>query len=355
MSAAAKPLLEKAMDGLSTMGDMLTNGQKLGVTGDQKPNQVPSTAVWVRISRGFLADYVERNVDRRKPVRDYILGTTIAGESHTTGTTRFVLHSNEDQASGEVGFVGEVHAQTVGRNGPAILDYLADSTFRARKSITIGEAGLDTSPAEAIAPTRLKATDIHTNLPGLRDRITQRIAWRRVANTQSQADAIASDHTADDIRHGLDRRINESVASIQRMVQSQIANLKLNGEDQRMLIRSRSTPDFVELAVCQPGPRDNNWRMPSFSVEGNPDVAVRVHPLVLARVFRDPQLHGQITPMISQLFGGAKGLSDKDRERLNANLFALAGDWFAFDFTTPSQQEPPRTAVAEKLNGTRAR
>src|ERR1700704_953530 len=122
-----------------------------------------------------------------------------------------------------------------------------------------------------------------------------------------------------------------------------------------MLIRSRSTPDFVELAVCQPGPRDDNWRMPSFSVECNPDVAVRVHPLVLARVFRDPQLREQITPVISQLFGAAKGLSGNERERLNANSFALTSEWFAFDFTTPSRREPPRIAVAEKLDGTQAR
>jgi hypothetical protein len=214
---------------------------------------------------------------------------------------------------------------------------------------------LDASPAEAVAPTRLKATAIHTNLPGLRDRITQRIAWRRVANTQSQADAIASDHTADDIRRGLDRRINDSVASIQAKVQSQIASLKLNGEDQRILIRSRSTPNFVELAVCQPGPADDNWRMPSFSIEGNPDVAVRVHQLALAKVFRDPQLREQITPVISQVFGAAKGLPDNERERLKANSFALAGDWFIFDFTTPSRQEPPRVAVTEKFDGTQAR
>jgi hypothetical protein len=63
----------------------------------------------------------------------------------------------------------------------------------------------------------------------------------------------------------------------------------------------------------------------------------------------------QITPVVSQFLGAAKGSSDSERERLNAKSFALAGNWFAFDFTTPSRQEPPRIAVAEKLDGTQAR
>src|SRR5207249_8662678 len=101
--------------------------------------------------------------------------------SRTTGKTRFVLHPNDGQALGEVEFVGEVHGQTVGRNGPATLQYRSDSTFRAHKRLTIGESGLSASPATADAPTRLTATDIQTNLPRLRGRIAQRIAWRRVA------------------------------------------------------------------------------------------------------------------------------------------------------------------------------
>jgi hypothetical protein len=204
-SAVEKPMMEKAMGGLSTLGDILTNGRKLEASSDRKRYEVPSTTVWVRLSKGFLANHLERSVDRKKPVRDYILGTTIAGRSHTTGKTRFVLYRNDDQALGEVEFVGEVHAKTVGRNGPATLHYLSDSTFRARKRVVIGESGLSALPAVAVAPTRLRATEIQTNLPWLRDRIVQRIAWRRVANTRSQANAIASDHTADDIRHDLDR------------------------------------------------------------------------------------------------------------------------------------------------------
>src|SRR5215212_2394606 len=172
--SAETPLLEKAIDGLSTLGDVLTRkGQSIGLAKEHNRSKVPATLVWARVSRQFLAKQIERNVDRKKPVRDVILGTPIAGESHTTGKTRFVLYPNDRQALGEVEFVGKVHAVTVGHNGPATLDYLSDSTFRARKQLTVGESGLSTSPAVTKAPTHLTATAIRTNLPWLRDRIAQ--------------------------------------------------------------------------------------------------------------------------------------------------------------------------------------
>src|SRR4051794_30661752 len=97
--SAEKPLIEKAIDGLSTLGDALTTrGPSLGVAKEDNHNEVPATLVWARLSKQFLAKQIERNVDRKKPVRDVILGTPIAGESHTTGKTRFVLYPNDRQA-----------------------------------------------------------------------------------------------------------------------------------------------------------------------------------------------------------------------------------------------------------------
>ena len=243
------PLIKKAIDHLPSLGDVSTQNQQSDAVSDEEPALVPATVVWLRLSKQYLKEYIERTVDRKKPVHDYILGTTITGESHTTGTTRLVLYPNDNQALGEVEFVGQVHAQTTGRNGPATLSYLSDSTFQASKRLTISESGLSASPAIADAPTRLTATDLHTNLPRLRGIIAERIAWGRVASTRSQADAIASAHTAEDIRQDLDRKVNESVAAIQMRLQTQLAKLRYDGEGKPIVMRSRSTPDFVEVAM----------------------------------------------------------------------------------------------------------
>ena len=280
-----QPLVKKAIDRLSSL-----TGLRAEAT------SAPTAVVWVRMSKEYLEDYLTRNVDRKKPVRDYILGTTLVGESRTTGKTRLVLHPDDQRALGEVEFVGEVHARTTGRNGPARLQYLSDSTFHARKKLVIGESGLVASPATARAPSRLTLTGIQTTLPGLRGRIAQRIATRREANSRSQANAIVSDHTADDIREDLDNKLNEAVAAIHTKVQAQIAALKLNESDHPVVMRSKSTPDYIEVALYHGGGKADELHLPTFVMDNNPDFTVRVHRTVLARAVTDGDLRETLAP-----------------------------------------------------------
>jgi hypothetical protein len=343
----AEPLVKKAIDGLSSVGDVLTQDGERAAASELKPD-APVTVVFVRLSKRYLAGNVERAVDRRKPVRDLILGTTIRGESHTTGKTRLILYPNDRQALGEVEFVGDVHAKTVGRNGRATLQYLSDSTFRARKRIIVDESGLKALPAVADAPTRLTATSIRVSLPGLRGLIGQRIAWRRVASSLAQADAIASDHTARDIRHDLDRKTNESIAAIQARVQTQLAALKLDDAQRPMLMQSRSTPDYIEVALCRRGTNGEKALMPDFEIAANPDIAVRVHRTILAQVLSNPQLREHIAPLMN---GGSVNsvpqgadLSSGEGPPLNFAKLAMGGEWLVFDFTK-SQEPSPRVAL----------
>jgi len=358
-SVAQQPLMTKAIDGLSTLKDAVTNGGQPGVVNEDSRNEVP-TLVWVRMSRGYLANHMERNVDRKKPVRDYILGTTITGESRTTGKTQFVLYPNDRQALGEVRFVGEVRAETVGRNGPAILDYKSNSKFQARKQVTIGESGLSASAAVADAPTRLTATNIRTNLPGLRNRIVQRIAWRRVANSQSQADAIVSDHTADDIRRDLDRKLNESIASIQNKVQLQIAKLQRDGDKGNLMMRSRSTPDYIEVALCRRSANGDEVQIPSFPIDGNPEIAVRVHRTTLIQAMSDPQIREMIAPLMAntlkkQLLATVEA-PNSQTGNLQLTNWSSGDEWTSLEFTVSREQAPvPRVALGDKPGGNQTR
>jgi hypothetical protein len=345
--AAEAPLIQKAVDGISSLGNILTKSRQPD-TASKVPDKAPAAVAWVQLSRNYLASHVERSVDRTKPVTDLILGTSIAGESHTTGKTRFVLHPNDSQALGEVVFTGEVHADTVGHNGPATLHYLSDSTFTARKRIGFGADGLMTAPAVADAPTRLTATSIQTSLPRLRGRIAQRIAWRRVAQSQQAADSIASAHTARDIRHDLDRKVNDSLAAMQGKLQAQIAQIKLDGEQRPLVMRSRSTPDYIEVALFHPGASPSDMQVPSFRVAGNPDIAVRVHRSVAANVLRDPQLREKVAPLIASAPKGeaTKSSIGEKTPLLLANLFN-GDEWLAFDFPAMSEVSTARVALKD--------
>jgi hypothetical protein len=350
--SAEKPLIEKAIDGLSVLGDALTTkGQSTGAAKDDNRSEVPATPVWARVSRQFLAKQIERDVDRKKPVRDVILGTPIAGESHTTGKTRFVLYPNDHRAMGEVEFVGKVHAVTVGHNGPATLYYLSDSTFRAHKRLTVGEDGLSALSATALAPTHLTATNIGISLPGLRGRIAQRVAWRRVAKSQSAADAEVSDHTARDIRHDLDVKMNESIASMQDKVQAQLAKLQL--ADEHLVVRSRSTPDYVEVALCSDMASGEDFAIPSFSIEGNPEIAVRVHRTMLVRAMSDPQIRGMVAPFVGNAMktwvAATPETANIPKTNLQVSNFSTGGEWTTLELRT-SDEQVPQVAREEQAN-----
>jgi hypothetical protein len=308
------------------------------------------TLVWVRVSKDYLDNHVERDVARTKPVRDYILGTTISGQSRTVGKTKLVLLESENRARGEVRFEGTCTGQEIGRNGPATLQIISNSTFHARKPVAIGEAGLIAEPATAHARTRLTTTSIQTSLPRLRGRIAQRIAWRRVAQSRAQADAIASDHTAANVRRSLDERLNDTIASIQSQIRSQIALAKLEDERGRApMVQSRSTSDAIEIALCKPGSADSSWRQFASNVDGDSEVTVYVHRTVVARILGDDKLRARYATLLGTNLGDATLVAKrpntaKSSNRLVASDWSMRGPWLSIDLTTADNRatKPPR-------------
>jgi hypothetical protein len=349
--SAGKNLITKAIEGAATLSKAAASVPVLVKPVEDKKVSAEPTLVWVHLSRQYLSDYVERNVNRKKPVHDLILGTTVEGESHTTGKTRLVLHPNERGALGDVEFVGEVNAATIGYHGPATLQQLSHSTFRARKRLMMGESRLIGLPASAEAPTTLTTTGLHVNLPGLRGRIGNRIAWGRVARSQSQANAIASDHTADDIRRDLDKKVNESLTEMHAKLKTQIAKLRAGDRNSAMMVRSRSGADFIEVAFCRRDEGVAEMSMPRFPVEGNPDIAVRVHRSVLTRVASNPELREKFAPLFTGVLVSAPVVAGDPRNngrQLNVANWSMAGEWLAFDLKTTSADESfPRVAMDE--------
>jgi hypothetical protein len=170
-----------------------------------------------------------------------------------------------------------------------------------------------------------------------------------VANSQAEADAIASDHTADDIRHGFDRKLNESLATLRDKVQTQIAELKLDEGGKGLIVRSRSTPDYVEVALCRRDDHVVDAPMPSFPLSGNPDIAVRVSRAVLGRIMTSPQLRQQFSPIVNSALVGQPVVTadpiNRERSLRFANL-STSGGWLAFELkATSAQDSQPRVAL----------
>ena len=60
------PLIKKAIDHLPSLGDVSTQNQQSDAVSDEEPALVPATVVWLRLSKQYLKEYIERTVDRKK-------------------------------------------------------------------------------------------------------------------------------------------------------------------------------------------------------------------------------------------------------------------------------------------------
>lgn len=345
-AASGTPLVENTLSGLAAFGTLVRGISIPSAENTQPSTDDPVGIVWVRLTRDYLAEHLEREVDRERPARDEVLGITFVGTSRTVGRSRVVLHPSENGALAQIIFEGKIESRTTGRKGPATLHYRSDSTFHAQKPLMITSAGIETSPARAHAPTKLTPLGIDATLPGFRGRFVERVAWRRVAESQAKADAAASDHRADDIRLGLDRRLNERVAALQKHLRTELA--AFGDGEQPITIKSRSTPDYLEIALLPPGCKGDQLEMPAFDVADDVDLAVRVHRSFVARAMSNPQLRDRITLLATGFLQTAaidNGENATAATEQLANLLT-GSEWFAYDVALPADNQPALNTMA---------
>jgi hypothetical protein len=308
---------------------------------ETKARMIPAAVVYMRVSREFLEDYVERKVNRTKPVRDYILGTRVVGESDTHGNTRLELLPTSGKLSAKISFEGTVRARTEGYNGPVVLHQIADSTFRASKNISLDSSGLKVTSAEASAPTHLTTMGIDSSLPRLRGRIATRIAWRRLASSNAEAERITANHTAATIGDDFDASVDRSMAKLQDVFKSKIPELSADGGTMTAEVRFRTNVDSIEMAMVRVDAADAERRLRPPGVHGNPDVAVRVHRAILTHAVADPHVREDLAPFFAKLLNGridrgkSVAASDKLEQVAESAKWSIDPDWLTLDFDDP--------------------
>jgi len=316
------------------------------------PQAVPAALVYVRVSRELIEDYVQRSVRTRKPVRDCVLGTRIVGQSDTIGQTHLRLLPSRSSIAGELGFSGTVFARTTGYNGPAIFQYRSEASFRASKLISLGEAGLHVAPAVAVAPTDLQTVGVRTTLPGLRGRIGTRIAARRDASSRCEAEAIISRHSAATIREDFDDRIEQSIAKVKRVLEWKVPGLDLEREAELVLMRCRSTAEYVELAVLRRNAAAAEYGLRPPMVEGDPDIAIRINRHVLGRAMADSELTERLSPLVVNVLGSRfveKAIAaarPSAEQTAESAKWTMDDDWVSVEFSDAARLRARRADVS---------
>src|SRR5262249_52978601 len=152
--------------------------------------------------------------------------------------------------------------------------------------------------------------------------------------------------TANDIRHDFDAKLDRSLAEIQSQVKTQVAALKLGGADAALAMRSRSTADFIEVALC-PQKAGQVDLAASTPFEGNADCSVCIHRSVLPTLLANVELREKLAPMLA----GARVINESPERASTALKISMNGDWIALDLAGGNSlaQTPSRVAATQSL------
>lgn len=198
-----------------------------------KPN------AYFEITSDFLSRAAARDVNEVGPVRDCILGTSISGTGVTTGNVVVTTLPADDRARFLLSVAGNTHARTIGLNGPAIMRSTSNTRFTSQKIVEITDPSFWVYPADVDASTNSHTYSVQKRGGGIGSRLVSRIGSRRVAESKSQADAIASDHAEDRIASETNEEVLEQIRK---------ARDRYTDEFRRPLTRRNAYPDLIHYS-----------------------------------------------------------------------------------------------------------
>jgi hypothetical protein len=223
-------------------------------------------------SRRYVAAGIEDTIDEVTPVRDNILGTSIQGTAHMRGHTTLTLEESPHVARFRVLLSGQAVSSNVGYNRGVTIYSSGVTQISAVKYLQMTAQGLTASPA--VANCR---TDSNVNGVGARGPMVERIAWKRIGQSQGSAEAIASDHAEVRVARQMDARSATLMAEQNDRYINKFRNpLIRRGGFPRDLTFS-SSPERAEVRMLHAAANHLAAPVPPPPVEATHDLALRAH------------------------------------------------------------------------------
>lgn len=192
--------------------------------------------LFVQMSAPLLALGFDRNINEPTVVQDNILGTAISGNGRTVGKIGLRLIPDERQADFELYLTGVTTTQTVGYNGPAVIQSRGTTTLSGTDRVELDATGLRWFAPLAQARTATQIMGISAGRGG----IAQNIATDRVYESKPQAEVIAGQHAAARLRARMAAEIGANLAK---------ANQRFQDDFRNPLVRAGGFPDELHFST----------------------------------------------------------------------------------------------------------
>jgi len=231
----------------------------------------------VTISGKLLRDAAADPIDRHDPITDCILGTTIHGRGHTTGSVDLRTLPDDERALLELNTRGRVVSQNRGYNGPAIIRSTGYTNFHATQRIEFTKDHFRADRARVSARTTSDIHSVSKKGGGVGSRLVSKIGMDKAREKQGQANRIAADHAEVRIARRINDEIDDRLGDAWARYRDEYRNpLVRRGALPEHIVFS-TTNDAMRFEVTQAtggqlGAPDDPPALPS-----NQDIVARVH------------------------------------------------------------------------------
>ncbi|NOY29535.1 MAG: hypothetical protein GXP28_04955 [Planctomycetes bacterium] len=223
-------------------------GQLLGFVQqlDQSPQLVKAirshftqSNVFTAVSESAINRLAERPVHETQPVRDCILGARILGTAESTGFVTLRTLPADDHIALELQLAGTIHSNTVGYKKPVRLTSRSNTNFVATKRLQISDARFVAIPTDVSASTKSRTTSIRKTGGRFGRRLIERIAWKKVGESKSKSERIASQRAEQKVAKKFDDQVADAIFQ---------ARHKYDRQARPLLVRAGVFPEYLRMA-----------------------------------------------------------------------------------------------------------
>jgi hypothetical protein len=227
----------------------------------------------VRVSGTFLNDLIKRDIQRTEQISEQILSVDTRGAADVTCHIGLQLVPNIQLGHLRLTMVGEAKVNDAVGTARNVSVYSSSHTaVHAWKDIGMAAEGI------GIAPTRAECrTNIVTNGISAPWRIIERIAWKKSARMQPQAEAIAAERVGERAAEQLDGEADEP---LRKLHQHYLDGVYLPLVEKAALpsIRVSTTKEHLTVNSARPDAAAG----PAPPLDAKHDVAVGFHEQYVA-------------------------------------------------------------------------
>lgn len=237
--------------------------------------------LYAEVSSKLASAGIEEPIDEKMTIRDCIMGTSIEGTAHTTGTVKLATIPCEDRAVLRLLVDGEAASENTGWQRGVTIWSNSLTTLAAEMDVLVSGDRFDTSVVKAGA-----ATSTNVYALSARSCFVEKIAWRRVAKTKWKAEEEASAHAAERLAGQVEERVTELLGEAEQGFDEKFRAPLLRRGEWPSRLQFASTDKSVSVRFLQANVTQPAATIPMPKVAQGRDLVVRLHETFIANFSR---------------------------------------------------------------------